>query len=184
MKRIIIFSLIIFVAVVFLYKIGCTQPNKDTLVGSDVGDKVENFTLSAFKGPNVSLSDYIGKNVILLVFSTTWCPSCNKEIPELKKLHDEYDDKGLKIIDIFVQEGKNKVSPVVKRNKIPYTVLLDVDGEVTRDFRVRGVPTLMLIDADGIIRRRGYPPSSRFIPLIEDLLKDVELEEVEKKKEE
>lgn len=162
--------LAVVVFAVLLYKNGGTQEKKDASPGVQVGDKAEDFTLKNLNDGRISLRDYIGKNVILLVFSTTWCPSCNKEIPELKKLDRDYQDKGLKIINVFIQEGKPKVGGVVSKNKIPYEVLLDIKGSVARKYRVRGVPTLMIIDTAGIIRKRGYPPSSQHISLIEDLL--------------
>lgn len=173
MRRIIVFGLALFIVFVFLYKIGSTQEKTDVSFGIDVGERAKDFTLKDINDSQVSLNDYIGKNVIFLVFSTTWCPSCNKEIPELIKLHDKYSEEGLKIIDVFIQEDKNKVGRVVSRNAIPYTVLLDLYGEIGRQYKIRGVPTLMVIDKDGIIRRKGYPPSSRFVPLFEDLLKEL-----------
>jgi len=173
--------LAVVVVAVFLYKNGGTQEKEDASPGVRVGNEAEDFTLRNLDNTRISLSDYIGKNVILLVFSTTWCPACNKEIPELNKLHKTYGDKGLKIIDIFIQEGKPKVSKTVSKNSIAYEVLLDIKGEVARKYKVHGVPTLMVIDTAGIIRRRGYPPSSKHVSLIEDLLE--ELEEREKKQE-
>ena len=45
-----------------------------------------NFSLKDLTGKTVNFKAYKGRNV-LLVFTTTWCPYCKREIPELKKLH-------------------------------------------------------------------------------------------------
>lgn len=73
-------------------------------------------------------------------------------------------------MDVFIQESKAKVESKVSKEKIPYTVLLDLDGEVAKQYSIHGVPTLLIIDKEGTIVKRGYPPSSRFIPLFEELL--------------
>lgn len=160
MKKIIIIIFIVFVAFFFLYQTGHTQ------------EKAIDFTLKDIKGKEVSLSDFTGEKVVLLVFSATWCPACNREIPALKKLHSEYDKRGLKIIDVYIQESQEKIAKFIENNSIPYTILLDLDGKVARQYEVRGIPTFMVIDKKGIIKERGFPPSSRFIPLFEDLLKE------------
>lgn len=159
-KRIIVCIFVAFAVFLFLYQTGYTQ------------GEVIDFTLKDIKGKDVTLGNFIGKNVILLVFSATWCPPCNKEIPELKKLHNEYGESGLKIIDVYIQESRRKLVNFVKNKDIPYTILLDLDGGVARQYKVRGIPTLMVIDKKGIIQKRSYPPSSRFIPLFEELLKE------------
>lgn len=162
MKKVIIFGVLVSIVLILLHSIS---------PGVEAGNKAVDFTLEDIDGNKVSLKDYKGQNVVLLVFSTTWCPSCNSEVPELKKLHEQFSGKGLKIVDVFIQESKAKVGSKVSKEKIPYTVLLDLDGEVAKQYSIHGVPTLLVIDKEGTIVKRGYPPSSRFIPLIEDLLK-------------
>jgi len=171
-KKVIICAIFVFAVFFLSYNIGCAQEKANVSFGVDAGSKAINFKLQDVKGKNVSLNDFIGKKVILLVFSATWCPACNEEIPELKELHNKYGKKGFKVLDVDIQESQKKVANFVKKKEIPYTVLLDLDGTVARQYKVRGIPTLMIIDKKGVIRERSYPPSSRFIPLFEKLLKE------------
>lgn len=76
MKKVIIFGVLVSIALILLHSIS---------PGVEAGSKAVDFTLEDIGGNKVSLKDYEGENVVLLVFSTTWCPSCNSEIPELKK---------------------------------------------------------------------------------------------------
>ena len=112
--------------------------------------KAADFTLESLEGKKVSLKDYRGR-VVLLVFSATWCPQCRREIAHLKKIYSTYGPKGLKLLNIDVQESKRKVGSYVRKNKIPYTVLLDKDAKVALAYGVRGVPHLVLIGRDGKI---------------------------------
>lgn len=115
-----------------------------------IEEKAPDFVLEDLEGKKVKLSDYKGK-VVLLVFSTTWCQYCRAEIPHLKKLYSQYKEKGLEIINIDIQESREKVSSFAAKHKLPYKVLLDNDGEVARTYDVRGVPTKILIGKDGKI---------------------------------
>jgi len=112
------------------------------------------FTLSDIKGNKVSLSDLKG-HVVLVVFTTTWCPYCKREIPGLKKMYETYSQKGLEIVAVYIQESQQKVSAFASAYKLPYTILLDTSGMVARAYGIRGVPTKVLIGKDGIIYCRA-----------------------------
>lgn len=107
------------------------------------------FSLKDLSGRTVHFKNYKGRNV-LLVFTTTWCPYCKREIPELKKLHETYRGK-LDIVAIYINESQRKVDAFVKAYEIPYTVLLDPEAEVANTYGVIGVPTRVLVGADGKI---------------------------------
>ncbi len=86
-----------------------------------------------------------------MVFSTTWCPYCRTEIPQLKELYAKYKEKGLEILNIDIQESKERVSAYANKHKLPYKILLDTDGMVATMYGVRGVPTKVLINKDGTV---------------------------------
>jgi peroxiredoxin len=109
--------------------------------------KAPDFTLQDLNGKSFSLKDFKGKNV-LLYFTTTWCPYCKKEVPELKEMHQKYKGK-LEILAIDMNESKAKVSSFIQKYQIPYTTLLDSEGKVAVDYSIRGVPTKVLVGKDG-----------------------------------
>ena len=127
------------------------------LAGTDaaLGRKAPGFTLNDLSGRSVSLADFYGKKSVLLICTTTWCPHCVTIIPELKDIYNEYHSNGLEMIAIYINESQNKVSSFSQKHTIPYTVLLDLDGAAASAYRIRGVPTLVLIDKNGIIQYRG-----------------------------
>ncbi|PKM92915.1 MAG: alkyl hydroperoxide reductase [Elusimicrobia bacterium HGW-Elusimicrobia-4] len=124
--------------------------------GIDVGNKSVDFSLKVLSSTEIfKLSNYDGKNPVLLNFFATWCPYCVEEIPELNKIHNEYGRKGLLVASINVQERESKVADFVKRKKILYKILLDANSEVSKKFKVYGIPTNILIDSKGVIVFRG-----------------------------
>lgn len=115
-----------------------------------VGERAPDFTLSDLQGRKFRLSEQRGKPV-LLVFTTTWCPTCRAEIPRLKGLYERYAPRGLTMVNIDIQEPRDRVAAFTKQYGLPYRVLPDERGKVARDYGIFGVPTLVLVDKDGMI---------------------------------
>jgi peroxiredoxin len=130
-----------------------------------IEEKAPDFVLGDLNENEIKLSDYKGKEV-LLVFGTTWCPYCREEIPHLKNMYSRYKERGLEIFNIYIQESKEKVAAFAAKYELPYKVLLDVDGRVAFGYRVRGVPTKFLISKDGVILCRAC----RSIDVLLDML--------------
>ncbi len=145
MKKTILLSLL------FLASINCAKTKN-----------IESYKYIDFELPKLSsnetikLSSFVGKNLILLNFWTTWCPYCLREIPELKQLQKKYENKGLKIIAVNISEKETEVSKFVKKQQINYTILLDSKGKVARQYSVRGIPTNFLINLKGEIIFTGH----------------------------
>ena len=108
---------------------------------------------------------------VLLIFGTTWCPSCRDEIPHLKDIYARYAKKGLIMVNIDIQESRDKVSRYADKYELPYRVLLDENGDLAQTYGIRGVPTLILLDEEGMIAG-----GQRFIdPLLATMLKGKKL---------
>jgi peroxiredoxin len=121
--------------------------------------------LSQFTAPDFSLKDIDGRNFklsakkgnpVLLIFTTTWCPSCRSEIPHYKSIHETYSQRGLEIVNIDAEEPKARVSRFAAKYRIPYRVLLDETGKVAGAYDIVGIPTMVLINKDGKILSNRY----------------------------
>lgn len=120
------------------------------------GSKAIGFVLKNLNDKEVDLlKDYADKKAVIVVFGTTWCHYCLAEIPALKDTYEKYKDKGVTIVQVDPQEPKERVQGMVTKNKIPYTVLLDEDGAVARQYKIMGVPTILFLDRDKIIKWRS-----------------------------
>jgi len=141
-----------------------TQPLAGPQQGSPsspglTGHKSPDFTLASVDGKKVSLAEFNGKSVVLLDFWATWCPPCRAAMPGLAELDDKYGSKGLKVISINQGEDAATVSRFVKETGYKPLVLLD-DGPTGKEYRVRAIPTLVLVDKTGKVAavHEGYSP--------------------------
>ncbi|HEB50820.1 MAG TPA: TlpA family protein disulfide reductase [Desulfobulbus sp.] len=145
------------------------------LVASVAGAAVNmpDFALpSALDGKVVKSSSFRGK-AMLVTFFATWCPPCRQEIPTLKKLQEEYGDKGFSVIGLSVDEGGPKVvAKLIRKEAINYPVLM-ADRATANDFGgIAGIPTSFLINRKGHVVKRypGYVPHALLVKDIESIL--------------
>ena len=109
------------------------------------------FTLDDLSGKRVRLEDFRG-NVVLLNFFATWCGPCREEMPGLEKLYQNYQHKDLVVVVVSGDvQGKDVVEPFVKDYNLTFPVVLDPQNTVSKQYRVRGIPTVYLLDRQGRI---------------------------------
>ncbi len=145
---------------------GASHENSSTGVAgapqkSSGGPKAPDFTLPGLKGGSVSLSDHIGKNVILLDFWSTTCDPCMVEMPHLVAMYEKYKDKGFVVLAISLDgpESLAQVQSTVHDKKMSFPVLLDQETKVIARYNPkRDMPFAVLIDRSGAIvdKRAGY----------------------------
>jgi peroxiredoxin len=119
--------------------------------------KVSDFTLPSIDGANVSLDDVLGKKLVLLDFSATWCHYCEEALPKLQKIDAAHSDK-VKLLTIDEQEPLEDVKADAAKKGIKHTVLLDADGVVEKQYGVDGYPTFVLIGLNRNILYYGSDP--------------------------
>jgi|GEM_PF-995595 thiol-disulfide isomerase/thioredoxin len=137
--------------------------------------KAVDFTLKDLGGKAVKLSQFRGHPVVV-DFWATWCEPCREQIPELKRLYDEYHKTtGLVIVgvacDTVQGEGAKVVPPFVKELAIDYPILLAND-DVLEQFDVIALPTTVFILPSGKIagRLRGAGPKEELSAAVRQLL--------------
>lgn len=136
--------------------------------------RMPDFALkSVMDGSVVESSSFQGK-VLLITFFATWCPPCIEEIPTLKALHEELAKEGFSVVGLSVdQGGPGEVVKMVKKNGIPYPVLM-ADEKVMQDFGgVYGIPVSFLVSSSGNVVKKypGYVPGKVLEKDIKSILK-------------
>jgi peroxiredoxin/outer membrane lipoprotein-sorting protein len=118
-----------------------------------MGSTPENFTLPDAQGTKVSLSDFRGKTV-LLSFWATWCPPCNEELPEFQKIYVQHKDKKDIVVLAVDDEEKATISKFMKDKHYDFTALVDRNRTLFKKFAVHFIPTVFVINGQGIIVRK------------------------------
>ncbi len=114
------------------------------------GKMAPDFTLTDIDGKQHKLSDYRGKNV-MLIFWATWCPPCLMEIPHLISLRNIIDKEQLAMLAIS-NENPALVKQFVASKKINYTVLSDRGTMPLPYNQIRGIPCSFFINPEGKIK--------------------------------
>ncbi|MCX5853648.1 MAG: TlpA disulfide reductase family protein [Deltaproteobacteria bacterium] len=142
-------------ALILIFALSCSDTRPREAVKKTADAAAPDFSLKTLSGKTFKLSGQKGKPV-LLIFVTTWCPSCRAEIPHYKDIYETYGRRGLEVAMIDIQEPGATVSRFASRNQIPFGILLDEQGEVAGAYGIVGVPAMVLIDKGGKILSQDY----------------------------
>jgi peroxiredoxin len=147
--------------------LGCPQqgseggPKEASTVLAVTGGPAPDFAANDIDGNPVKLATYLGKDVVLLDFCSTWCEPCVAEFPHLRTLFAANKSKGFVILAISV-DGPETVANVpgfARRNQLSFPMLVDEGSRISTLYNPRKTaPLSVLIDRAGKIVRihEGY----------------------------
>lgn len=121
----------------------------------EVGHPAPDFLLPGLGGEWLRLSDWRGEKAVIVNFWATWCPPCQEEMPDFERLRERRGHE-VEIVAVNLYEPEEQVEPFIASLGLTFPVALDRDGEVSRRYLVRPLPTSFFIDRDGIIRARYF----------------------------
>lgn len=111
--------------------------------------KAQDFTVDLLNGGSFTLSQQQGKVVLMNIWAT-WCAPCHDETPDFVDLYNKYQDQGLVILGVSIDEqGKSVVEPFMEKYEVNYPMFID-DGTIMDKYGpTMGVPTSYVIDKQG-----------------------------------
>jgi peroxiredoxin len=116
--------------------------------------RATDFTARDIDGKTVRLSDYLGKQAVLLDFCATWCQPCLAELHHLRTLYEKERSRGFVVLAISM-DSSDTISDVpawARRNEIVFPVLLDEDSHIASVYNPKkSAPLTVLIDKSGDI---------------------------------
>ena len=101
-------------------------------------------------GEPKTLADFKGKTVLLNVWAT-WCGPCREEMPGLDRLQAEMGGDKFEVVALSIDRGGIEASKrFLDQIKVKFLgTFVDTSGKSSKALRVIGMPTTLLIDADG-----------------------------------
>jgi thiol-disulfide isomerase/thioredoxin len=126
-------------------------------ITASISKPTPNVSVHTADGVTVRLADYKGK-VVLIDFWASWCPPCKTSFPALDAIYREYQEKGLEVLAVNVDERRHDADTFLDAHPHRLTVLYDPKGVSPTAFGVKGMPSSFLIDRAGNIRftHMGY----------------------------
>lgn len=125
------------------------------------------FTLTDQNGVEHTLSDYLGKKIILN-FWASWCGPCKAELPLLQEYYLEQGANEEDLILLGVanpsddalsrEMDEDGLKEFIEDNGLGYPTLMDHTGVVFGSYAVSALPTTFFIDTDGSVV--GYFPGA------------------------
>jgi thiol-disulfide isomerase/thioredoxin len=125
-------------------------------------------------GNRLSFADFKGKPAVVNLWAT-WCQPCLREMPSLDRLQASLDGKLTVAAVSEDRGGANLVAPFVAAMKLPnLKIYVDQKADVGHAFDVRGLPTSIVIDAQGRVVGKVEGPaewdSAKMQALLQPLL--------------
>lgn len=125
------------------------------------------FALKDMAGTSQTVQPGDG-NLYVINFWATWCPPCRSEMPEMNAFARKHKEK-VRFYAVNLQEEGAQVQDFLKNNGYTMPVLLDRDGKAATLYKVRVIPTTVILDEKGNIlqRHEGVATAQQ----LEDVLK-------------
>ena len=143
----------------------------------EIGQSAPEFALFNTEKIKVSLSDYKGKNVVLLFFPLAFSGVCTKELCSMRDDMAKYNGMNAAILGVSI-DSLFTLGRFKQENLLEFDLLSDFNKEVSAmyaclyesfAFEMRGVSkrSAFVIDADGIIRYAEVLESAGDLPNFE-----------------
>jgi peroxiredoxin/outer membrane lipoprotein-sorting protein len=113
----------------------------------EIGSEAADFQLKDLEGRNVQLKNLRG-SVVLLNFWASWCGPCRLEMPVIEKLHQQFHAKGLRVFGVN-DEDIDTIREYVAEHEYSFPTLVDANQQAINLYRIRGIPTMVVIDREG-----------------------------------
>jgi len=122
----------------------------NNIIISEIPKPISPLVFEDFSGNKINLKDYQGK-LVIINFWATWCAPCKKEMPSLDNLSQNKNFNNLEVLAVNMEQP-NKIKTkkfFTKLNIKNLKIFFDKDLNFVKEFKLRGVPTTILINKKG-----------------------------------
>ena len=117
----------------------------------DLKGKLLELSGAGLSGGTVDVSDYRGK-ALLVLFWSTWCKPCTEDLPQIKELYLKYHSAGFEIIGVNLDTTIDPIGPYMKQHGVTWPQIRESGGlesKPARSFGIISLPTMFLLDKSG-----------------------------------
>lgn len=129
----------------------------DRMEKTEGGAIAPDFTLPDINGNPITMSAVKGK-IKIIDFWASWCGPCRMNNPALKKIYEEFHDKGLEIIGVSLDNKKAGWQKAIEKDGLDWINVSSLKGwdcDVVRLYNVTGVPSLFILNENNRIIASG-----------------------------
>ncbi|WP_249028623.1 peroxiredoxin [Tannockella kyphosi] len=101
----------------------------------EIGSKAPDFTLYDREGKQHSLSDYLGKKVVVYFYPRDNTPGCTRQACAFKNSFQEYVNKGIEVIGIS-KDSQASHQKFTDKYELPFLLLSDPDLQAIQAYDV------------------------------------------------
>ena len=125
---------------------------EDTLPVYEVGDTIEDFTVTVLGGGEVTLSELLTqKDMVLINIWATWCGPCRAEFPFMEEAYEKYSDSvAIVALSCEPTDDMDTLAAFAEEFGLTFCVGRDTPDLATA-FGVEGIPTSIVVDRFGTI---------------------------------
>ena len=120
-----------------------------------IGDKAPEFLLPNQDGVNVSLTDYLGKDLLVYFYPGDFTPGCTAQACNFRDHYSEYEQRGITIVGVSMN-SKESHKKFQEKYNLPFDVLIDISGEVTDKYNSLFKLTLFGLDLLKFSKRNSF----------------------------
>lgn len=145
------------------------------LAEETVGDNFKEappFQLSTSDGKKISLPQLQENGATILVFWAFWCDTWKTVVEGYELLSSDMKSVPFKYYVIAIDPTMPETVQLEKKDgNLPFPVLVDKDGSVSKLYKIKAVPTFFVLDKKGkiVLRHEGYPGNAVLKKLIWEL---------------
>jgi peroxiredoxin len=138
-----------------------------------VGKVAPDFEGVGVDGKPLKLSNYRGK-VVALVYWFSNCGPCLREIPHERELTEKMKGRPFTLLGIVTDGRCEEARKIIESEGMTWPNLLGGGDKVAEQYHVKSNPSYFVLDADGVIRSKGYVIASALDKLVEQLVSETE----------
>ena len=100
-----------------------------------IGEKAPNFTLPSNEGKEISLSDYIGKNIVLYFYPKDMTPGCTTEACDFRDSYQMFEEEDTVVLGVS-PDPISRHEKFIEKHGLPFLLLSDEKQEAAQKYDV------------------------------------------------